>query len=214
MGAARSRSLDTGSLLIGRSPVCDWVLPDPDRVVSGRHCRIDGEIDRFVLTDLSTNGTFLGDASDPIGFGAKVELQDKQVLRLGDACVVIELTGASPATAPHTIPGSLVADDWFAAPASMAGGSRLEEEFDELFARELVDPSRQVEPAVGLAAGGASLAHLCDGLSGRAVLAALEDVTADWESGTADRLKRQLAARLQQMLSTAPLSDDREVGGA
>ena len=48
-----------GGLVIGRSPPAALVIPAPD--ISRKHCRIDIEGDRAMITDLdSTNGTFVG----------------------------------------------------------------------------------------------------------------------------------------------------------
>ncbi|WP_187301349.1 FHA domain-containing protein [Aureimonas sp. AU20] len=210
--------MTTGSLLIGRSPVCDWVLPDPDRVVSGRHCRIDSETNRFVLTDLSTNGTFVDEASEPLGPGAHVTLRDGQALRLGDARVLVQLTGAasSVSSAPETeAQSALIADDWFASPGTSSAASPVGPDFGELLTLELAEPALQ-GVAVPAFAGEPppSLASLCEGLSGRDVLAALEEVAARWEPELAARLKRDLAFRLDLAQRQDPAFRDREAGGA
>lgn len=44
---------------IGRDQYLDWVLPDPDRVVSGKHAEIRFREGGYWLTDVSRNGTFL-----------------------------------------------------------------------------------------------------------------------------------------------------------
>src|SRR5256885_4379835 len=49
-----------GDLIIaGRSRNCDWHLPDPTNAISSRHCEIRRDGDAWILTDISTNGTFL-----------------------------------------------------------------------------------------------------------------------------------------------------------
>jgi predicted component of type VI protein secretion system len=221
MGATRSRSLTTGSLLIGRSPVCDWVLPDPERVVSGRHCRIDSEIDRFMLTDLSTNGTFLDEASEPLGFGGKVALRDGQTLRLGDARVRVQLlapAAARPAE-PLAEPGStLIADDWFA-PAGTGGesaGPPLADDFDALLTRALAEAPRADGPVQPQSerADAASLASLCVGLSGLDVLAAFEDALSDFDPESAANLLRAFVARLQGLPGASSLTEPRSADEA
>jgi type VI secretion system protein len=42
-GLATSQTLTTGSLSIGRSAGNDWVLPDPERLVSKTHCIVAAE---------------------------------------------------------------------------------------------------------------------------------------------------------------------------
>jgi type VI secretion system protein ImpI len=44
---------------IGRDQYLDWTLPDPNRVISGKHCEIRWQDNAYWLHDTSTNGTFL-----------------------------------------------------------------------------------------------------------------------------------------------------------
>jgi predicted component of type VI protein secretion system len=89
MGAQLEKSMQNGSLVIGRSPNADWTLPDPEKVVSKAHCRIDKDASGFVLTDTSTNGVEIND--DPVGFGLPRRLSNRDVLKLGDAVVVVRI---------------------------------------------------------------------------------------------------------------------------
>ena len=50
------------SFEIGREPPRDFVLPDPERIVSSRHCEVRFEGGGFLLIDHSTNGTFVNGA--------------------------------------------------------------------------------------------------------------------------------------------------------
>ncbi|WP_334184948.1 type VI secretion system-associated FHA domain protein TagH [Novosphingobium sp.] len=56
--------LDRRGALIGRSPSCDWSLPDARNHISSRHCEIRFQDARYVLSDISMNGTFLNDRPD------------------------------------------------------------------------------------------------------------------------------------------------------
>lgn len=78
------KSLDQGSLTIGRGDDSDWVLPDPERQISKSHCRVDGSDGRYLLTDISTNGVFVNDQEQSVGRDNQVELQDGDRLRMGD----------------------------------------------------------------------------------------------------------------------------------
>jgi type VI secretion system protein ImpI len=49
----------TRGLDIGRDRHLDWTLPDPNRVISGKHCEIRYQDGGYMLFDVSTNGTFL-----------------------------------------------------------------------------------------------------------------------------------------------------------
>lgn len=51
--------LDRHGALIGRSSHADWTLPDPQNYISSSHCEIGYRDGGYVLTDRSTNGTFV-----------------------------------------------------------------------------------------------------------------------------------------------------------
>jgi predicted component of type VI protein secretion system len=44
---------------IGRSLENDWILPDPDRYISGRHATIDHKGGMYYLADTSSNGVYM-----------------------------------------------------------------------------------------------------------------------------------------------------------
>lgn len=102
MGAQIEKTLENGSLVVGRSPAADWVLPDPERIVSKAHCRIDTDFSGFVLTDTSTNGVFIND--DPVGFGLPRLLGDSDVLRLGDAVILVRIEAGQSRPAGAALP--------------------------------------------------------------------------------------------------------------
>jgi len=58
-GSPLSLVLDRRGAIIGRAATVDWCLPDPTRELSSRHCEIQFRDGAYVLTDISTNGTFL-----------------------------------------------------------------------------------------------------------------------------------------------------------
>jgi type VI secretion system FHA domain protein len=64
---------------IGRAPENDWALPDPNRVMSKRHCRITADGETWLITDTSSNGTFLN--------GAALDYEVPRALRDGDRVV-------------------------------------------------------------------------------------------------------------------------------
>lgn len=103
----REKTVETGALVIGRSDDSDWVLADPERIVSKRHCRIERQAGGFLLTDMSTNGVLVNGV--PLGREASRTLVDKDVLTLGDAIIAVAIETEPPGVAP--LP---VADDPFA----------------------------------------------------------------------------------------------------
>lgn len=109
MGAQIEKSMENGSLVIGRSPTADWTLPDPDRVISKAHCRIDKDSGGFVLTDTSTNGVEIN--NDSVGFGLPRLLSNGDVLKLGDAVVIVRIENSTQAPPPNSAPRQLPTAD-------------------------------------------------------------------------------------------------------
>ncbi|PZW50997.1 FHA domain protein [Humitalea rosea] len=77
------RRLPGGEMTLGRGAECDWPLLDPDRVLSKRHCTVEYLSGGWQVRDLSTNGTFLNGAGEPVGRDRVKPLQDGDRLRLG-----------------------------------------------------------------------------------------------------------------------------------
>jgi type VI secretion system protein len=84
---------------IGRSGDNDWVLPDPDRYVSGHHARVDYRNGQYVLTDTSSNGTYLNDSDAPLSSSGPYALKDGDRLRLGDYELAVDLDAGAAISA-------------------------------------------------------------------------------------------------------------------
>ena len=69
---------------IGRSLQNDWILPDPDRYISGRHATIDYKGGMYYLADTSSNGVYVNGEVEPIGRGNPRRLFDGDRMRMGD----------------------------------------------------------------------------------------------------------------------------------
>jgi len=69
---------------IGRSLQNDWILPDPDRYISGRHATIDYRGGMYYLADTSSNGVYMNGELEPIGKGNPRRLFDGDRMRMGD----------------------------------------------------------------------------------------------------------------------------------
>lgn len=61
---------------IGRDQYLDWVLPDPTRFISGKHCEIRFRDGLYWLADVSTNGTFIN--------GSEFRVDGLHALKTGD----------------------------------------------------------------------------------------------------------------------------------
>ncbi|MCX7324118.1 MAG: type VI secretion system-associated FHA domain protein TagH [Hyphomicrobiales bacterium] len=107
---------------IGRDQYLDWVLPDPTRFISGKHCEIRYRDGQYWLTDVSTNGTFLN--------GSEFRVDGPRPLRSGDRIEIgryiiavtvqsdTNFTAQAPVSdGPSTTPGALWNIEQPAAPA-------------------------------------------------------------------------------------------------
>lgn len=90
------------TITFGRSTNNDWYLPDPEKVVSGLHARIEKKTDGFFLTDCSTNGLFINRAVEPLGNGNTYKLMDADLLTFGDYEVKVSLQVAQSIANSHS----------------------------------------------------------------------------------------------------------------
>jgi type VI secretion system FHA domain protein len=98
LGDARSIVLGVGGGSFGRAADNDWVLPDPQRYLSGHHARVHFRQGAFYLEDTSTNGTFVNGSSQPISRTGPHALADGDVLRFGEYEVHVSIDVAEAAT--------------------------------------------------------------------------------------------------------------------
>lgn len=87
---------------IGRSAKSDWVLPDPDKVISSVHAYISYQAGSFYITDNSTNGLFVNRSVQPLGKGNSQALSDGDYLQLGDYEIEVAVEAAQSAVPAHT----------------------------------------------------------------------------------------------------------------
>jgi type VI secretion system protein ImpI/type VI secretion system protein len=87
--ATEKRVLPGAVFSLGRAPASDWVLADPQRHLSKRHCTIAFRNGLWEVADLSTNGTFLNTDPEPIGSGMVRDLRNGDRLRLGSYEIAI-----------------------------------------------------------------------------------------------------------------------------
>ncbi len=101
------RTLDGGTLTVGRGTENGWVLNDSDRTISKQHCRIDRSNDGFLLTDTSTNGVFLNTDVQPLGRGHSHVLVNGDVIVVGPFRITAKLADAPLAAGPIVVPAAL-----------------------------------------------------------------------------------------------------------
>jgi type VI secretion system protein ImpI/type VI secretion system protein len=132
------RELASGDLTMGRGTECDWVLADPGRILSKRHCQVTARGGTWLVTDESANGTFLNDSA--LDSGLPHPLRDRDRLALGQYELEVRIDAAAcddPSDAPTR----------FAPPLGLLSEERLT---SDPFAPETGDPLAFARPAVGL----------------------------------------------------------------
>ena len=90
-GQCPEKTLEYGSMAIGRGPDNDWILPDPARLVSSKHCLVQNKDGRYYITDSSTNGVELVKASVRMQRGNSELLNHGEVIRIGEYEIQVAL---------------------------------------------------------------------------------------------------------------------------
>ena len=118
---------------IGRSLQNDWILPDPDRYISGRHATIDFKGGIYYLADTSSNGVYVNEEVEPIGKGNPRRLFDGDRLRLGDFEFEVTIDSGESLVMPMEKKPSVAPDniEQFVDEVSLRTGMKLLEE-DEI----------------------------------------------------------------------------------
>ena len=95
---------------IGRSLQNDWILPDPDRYISGKHATIDYQGGAYYLADTSSNGVFINGDCEPLGKGNPRRLFNGDVIRFGDFVINVKIEGGESIAMPLDEPATPVTD--------------------------------------------------------------------------------------------------------
>ena len=155
-----TRTAHGGEFSIGRGPGNSWVLPDPDRYLSKRHCVLAFRGGGWQLADTSTNGTFLNREDTALGPGVIRDLRDGDRIHLGAYEIEVQLEESDARHAPpgardpFTLPAANPFDDDLLAPppdarprppgslSPDAESARLPDDFDPLAAEDLLHPTQ------------------------------------------------------------------------
>jgi len=76
---------------IGRATDNEWILPDPERYLSGKHARVDFRAGAYILVDTSSNGTYINGAQVPLGKYHDYSLKDGDYIRLGEYELLVSI---------------------------------------------------------------------------------------------------------------------------
>jgi len=123
VGAASYKVFDSRGGSIGRIEGNDWVLPDPERLVSSRHANVRYAQGVYYLEDVSTNGTGLNSPQSVVPRDKLQPLADGDRLFIGDFEVLVQVLAEEDSPPPQD--ASLSATAQLAALRLPSGGGAL-----------------------------------------------------------------------------------------
>jgi type VI secretion system protein len=146
LGALSSKVFGVHGGSIGRGTDNEWILPDPERYLSGKHARIDFRAGNYVLVDTSSNGTYVNGAQVPLGKYHDYLLKDGDYVRLGEYELLVSIDKGNDFPPDQS---AIVAYDG-AAHSSAARKSTADDLGADLDLSQLLEPSDQmtIEPGV------------------------------------------------------------------
>ena len=99
------RMIGEDPVVIGRDAAADWVIADPERALSRRHCTVRLVGSAIGLRDTSANGTFVGDDGERIPAGAETIVAPGGKIRFGTFSLSVEAPAVDlPPPAPPARP--------------------------------------------------------------------------------------------------------------
>jgi type VI secretion system protein len=131
---------------IGRGTDNAWILPDPERYLSGKHVRIDFRAGTYVLVDTSSNGTYINGAQVPLGKYHDYVLKDGDYVRLGEYEMLVSIDKGNDFPPD---PDAVVAYDG-QSPSSAVKKSTANDLGHELDLSQLLEPSDQLDVDTGI----------------------------------------------------------------
>jgi type VI secretion system protein len=120
-------TLDHAEMTIGRGLDNGWVLADPERLISSKHCVIKYVNGRYVVTDNSTNGVELVIAGIRLRRGNSEPLQDGEIIKIGGYEISARISSELSPDSKHLNFGESYSFD-----ALMASAKSPSQTFEEL----------------------------------------------------------------------------------
>lgn len=91
LGAQSTKVFGVHGGSIGRGTDNEWILPDPERYLSGKHARVDFRAGSYILVDISSNGTYVNGSQVPLGKYHDYTLKDGDYVRLGEYELLVSI---------------------------------------------------------------------------------------------------------------------------
>jgi type VI secretion system protein len=137
LGALATKVFGVHGGTVGRATDNDWILPDPERYLSGKHARIDFRAGAYILVDTSSNGTYVNGAQVPLGKYHDYALKDGDYVRLGEYELLISIDKSNDFPPEES---AIIAYDG-QAPSSAAKKSTANDLGADLDLSQLLEPS-------------------------------------------------------------------------
>jgi len=137
LGALGTKIFGVHGGTIGRATDNEWILPDPERYLSGKHVRVDFRAGAYILVDTSSNGTYINGAQIPLGKYHDYTLKDGDYVRLGEYELLVSIDQSTDFPPEE---GAIVAYDG-QSPSSAAKKSTANDLGADLDLSELLEPS-------------------------------------------------------------------------
>jgi type VI secretion system protein len=130
---------------IGRATDNEWILPDPERYLSGKHARVDFRAGQYYLVDTSSNGTYVNGAQVPLGKFRDYAMKDGDYVRIGEFEMLVSI---DPSNDFPPDEGAVVAYDGVS-PSAAVKKSTANDLGADLDLSELLEPSHNLDEAAG-----------------------------------------------------------------
>jgi type VI secretion system protein len=137
LGALATKVFGVHGGTIGRATDNEWILPDPERYLSGKHARVDFRAGAYVLVDTSSNGTYVNGAQVPLGKYHDYALRDGDYVRLGEYELLVSIDQSNDFPPEES---AIIAYDG-QSPSSAAKKSTANDLGAELDLSQLLEPS-------------------------------------------------------------------------
>jgi type VI secretion system protein len=137
LGALATKIFGVHGGTIGRATDNEWILPDPERYLSGKHARVDFRAGAYILVDTSSNGTYVNGAQVPLGKYHDYALQDGDYVRLGEYELLVSIDQSNDFPPEES---AIIAYDG-RAPSSAAKKSTANDLGADLDLSQLLEPS-------------------------------------------------------------------------
>src|SRR5580692_10898742 len=131
---------------IGRATDNEWILPDPERYLSGKHARVDFRAGTYVLVDTSSNGTYINGAQVPLGKYHDYLLKDGDYVRLGEYELLVSIDKSNDFPPEES---AIVAYDG-KSPSSAVSKSTANDLGADLDLSQLLEPSDRLDADSGV----------------------------------------------------------------